>query len=219
MSTIVIHGVPGSPYVRMPLLACEEKGVAWRLAPMGMGDAHTPEHLARQPFARIPAMEHGDFKLYEAQAMIRYIDQVFDGPSLTPADPKAQARMNQVMGIIDWYVMPSISSGLVFNRVIKPMFGMPVDEDAVAAALPMAHTCIKALEDILGDKPYFAGDAVSLADIATVAHLDFLPLTSEGSEMLAGSPLQAWLDRMTSRPSARNTTIAVLRAAQEPQPA
>ena len=23
MSTIVIHGIPGSPYVRMPLLACE----------------------------------------------------------------------------------------------------------------------------------------------------------------------------------------------------
>ena len=43
MSTIVIHGVPGSPYVRMPLLACEEKGVTWRLVPMRMGDARTPE--------------------------------------------------------------------------------------------------------------------------------------------------------------------------------
>src|SRR6185369_3115648 len=114
---------------------------------------------------------------------------------------------------------PSISSGLVFNRVVKPMFDMPVDENAIAAALPMAGTCIKALEDILGDKPYFAGDAISLADIAAVAHLDFLPLTSEGAEMLAGSPLNAWLDRMTSRPSARNTTMAVLRAALEPQPA
>src|SRR6185369_2098714 len=156
--TIVIHGVPGSPYVRMPLLTCEEKGVAWRLAAMEMGSSKTPEHLARQPFARMPAMEHGDFKLYETQAIIRYIDQAFEGPSLTPADPRAQARMNQVMNIIDWYVMPSISSGIVFNRVIKPMFGMTVDEAAVAAAVPPARTCVSALTDILGDKRYFGGD-------------------------------------------------------------
>ena len=30
--TIIIHGIPGSPYVRMPILACEEKGVPWQLA-------------------------------------------------------------------------------------------------------------------------------------------------------------------------------------------
>jgi len=220
MSTIVIHGVPGSPYVRMPLLACEEKGVAWRLAPMGMGDAKTPEHLKRHPFGRMPAIEHGDFKLYETQAIIRYIDQAFEGPSLTPADPRAQARMNQVMNIIDWYVMPSISSGIVFNRVIKPMFGMPVDEAAVAAAVPLAGTCVSALTDILGDKPYFGGDAVSLADIAAVAHLDFMAAAPETAALLAKSPtLATWLGRMTSRPSAQRTTMAVLRAALEPQAA
>jgi len=220
MSTIVIHGVPGSPYVRMPLLACEEKGVAWRLAPLGMGDAKTPEHLKRHPFGRMPAIEHGDFKLYEAQAIIRYIDQAFDGPSLTPADPQAQARMNQVMNIVDWYVMPSISSGIVFNRVIKPMFGMPVDEAVVAAAVPQASTCVSALTEILGDKRYFGGDAVSLADIAAVAHLDFMTAAPEAAELLAGSPtLEAWLERMTSRPSAQKTTMAVLRAALEPEAA
>jgi glutathione S-transferase len=220
MSTITIHGVPGSPYVRMPLLACEEKGVAWRLAPLGMGDAKTPEHLKRHPFGRMPAIEHGDFRLYEAQAIVRYIDQAFDGPSLTPAAPQAQARMNQVMNIVDWYVMPSISSGIVFNRVIKPMFGMPVDEAAVAAAAPLARTCVSALTDILGDKRYFGGNTVSLADIAAVAHLDFMTAAPETAELLAESPtLAAWLERMTARPSAQRTTMAVLRAALEPEAA
>jgi glutathione S-transferase len=61
---------------------------------------------------------------------------------------------------------------------------------------------------------------VSLADIAAVAHLDIMPLSPEGSELLAAAPaLEAWLERMTSRSSARNTTMAVLRAAAEPQPA
>jgi len=125
-----------------------------------------------------------------------------------------------VMNIVDWYVMPSISSGIVFNRVVKPMFGMPVDEAAVAAAVPQAGTCVSALTDILGDQAYFAGDAVSLADIAAVSHLDFMAAAPETAELLAGAPpLAAWLERMTSRPSAQKTSMGVLRAALEPEAA
>ena len=58
MSEVVIYGVPGSPYVRMPILACEEKGAPYRLVPLGPGDTKSAEHLARQPFGRIPAIEH-----------------------------------------------------------------------------------------------------------------------------------------------------------------
>ncbi len=205
---IIIHGIPGSPYVRKPLLVCEEKGAPYRLAAMafGTGANKTPEYLAKNPFGRIPVIEHGDFVLYEAQAIARYIDQVFDGPSLTPADPRAQARMNQVMNIVDWYVMPSISGGIAFNRVVKPKFGMPVDEAAVANALPMARTCVAALEDILGGKTWFAGDAVSLADLFAYGHFEILGQTPEGADMLAGSPLLGWMERMAARPSVQKTT-------------
>lgn len=207
MSEVIVYGVPGSPYVRMPLLACEEKGAPYRLVPLGMGEAKSPEHLARHPFGRIPAIEHDGFRLYEADAIIRYIDQVFDGPSLTPSDAKAQARMNQVMGVVDWYVMPSLSAGIGFNRIVAPHFGIPVDEAKVAAAIPQARTCIQALEDILGDNPYFAGETFSLADIMAVAHLEPTPWSKEGAELIAGSPLLAWLDRVNARPAVAKTSM------------
>lgn len=219
MSEVIVYGIPGSPYVRMPLLACEEKGVPYTLSAMEFGKTRTPEHLARMPFGRIPYIEHDGFWLYEADAILRYIDQAFEGPSLTPSDPRAQARMNQVMGIVDWYVMPSISSGVGFNRIVKPIFGLPVDEAAVAAALPQARTCIRALEDILADKPYFAGDRISLADLMAVAHLDLFPRSPEGAEIMAGSPLLAWLDRMNARPSVARTTMAKMMNLPEPEPA
>jgi glutathione S-transferase len=219
MSTIIIHGIPGSPYVRMPLLACEEKGVAYELKamPFGAGATKAPEYLKLQPFGRIPAMEHGDFRLYEAAAIIRYVDRAFDGPALTPADPRQAARMDQVMNIVDWYVMPSITSKIGFNRVIKPIFGMPVDEAAVAEGVPLARTCVAALEDILAGQAYFAGDRVSLADLMAVAHLDFLPQTPEGADMLAGSPLLGWLERMAQRSAVQKTSMA--RLMNLPQPA
>jgi glutathione S-transferase len=212
MSPVIIYGVPGSPYVRMPILACEEKGVPWRLQPLAMGEAKSPAYLARQPFGRIPAIEHDDFQLYEAQAILRYIDQAFEGPSLTPSAPRAAARMNQVMNIVDWYVMPSLTSGIGWNRIVAPMFGLPVDEAAVANAIPLGRTCLRALEEILADKPFFAGDSVSLADLAAIAHLDFTQASPEGGELIAGSPLLGWIERMQDRPSYQASTMERLQS-------
>jgi glutathione S-transferase len=205
--TVVLHGVPGSPYLRKPLLVCEEKGVPYTLKPMSFGENKSPEYLALHPFGRIPFMEHGDFSLYEAQAIVRYIDAAFEGPALTPAEARAMARMSQVMNIIDWYVMPSLSAGIGFNRVVAPIFGLPVNEEAVAAAVPLARTCLKALEDILGANRYFAGDRLSLADLVAVCHLDLVPHSPEGAELIAGSPLLAWLDRMAERPAVQKTAM------------
>ncbi len=213
MAPIIVHGIPGSPYVRMPLLVCEEKHAPYRVAAMGFGQNKTPEYLARHPFGRIPVIEHDGFWLYEAAAIIRYIDQVFPGPSLTPADPKAQARMNQVMGIVDWYVMPTITSGIGWNRIVAPMIGRPVDEAAVAKAIPGATTCVRALEQLLGTQPYMAGDAISLADLMLIAHLELLPASPEGATMLKGSPLLAWIERMQARPSVQATEMRKLMTA------
>jgi glutathione S-transferase len=213
--TIVIYGVPGSPYVRQPILACEEKGVAWELKALGPGEAKQPPHLARQPFGRMPAIEHDGFRLYECQAILRYIDAAFPGPSLTPADPKAMARMSQVMNIMDWYAMPSLTAGIGFNRIVAPIFGIPVNEDAVKAAIEPGRTCLRALEDLLGSNRYFAGDAVSLADLSAIGHLDLVSASPEGAELIAGSPLLAWVERMYERPSVRKTAMKAMMGVPE----
>lgn len=217
--TIVIHGIPGSPYVRKAMLVCEEKGAPWRLEPIAFGEQRSDAWRRRQPFGRIPAIEHDGFELYETQAILRYVDAAFGGPALTPADPKAMARMSQVMNIIDFYVMPSLSAGIGFNRLVAPRLGAPVDEAAVAAAIPLARTSLRALEDILGGNRYFARDEISLADLAAVAHLDIVPASPEGAELIAGSPLLAWLDRMAVRPSVQKTEMQKVMAEYAALPA
>ena len=42
MSDVIIYGIPGSPYVRMPLLACEEKGAPYRLHALAFGESKQP---------------------------------------------------------------------------------------------------------------------------------------------------------------------------------
>jgi glutathione S-transferase len=205
---ITVHSIVGSPFGRAAVATCLEKGTPYRLAPVVPGQHRAPEHLARHPFGRVPAIDDDGFVVYETQAIIRYIDASRTGPSLTPADPKAAARMNQVMGIVDWYVFaPGSAMTIGFHRVVGPRLGIPVDEAAVAGAVETAQRCIDVLAGFFADgRPYVAGDALSLGDIHAATHLDMLSEAPEGASMLAGTPLTAWLDRVRARPSFAATT-------------
>ena len=92
MNEFIIHSIPGSPFGRAVLLALEEKSARYRLDPVAPGMFKTSEHLARHPFGRVPVLDHGDFRLYETQAILRYIDRVLLKPALTPADPLTDAK-------------------------------------------------------------------------------------------------------------------------------
>ena len=203
MSSINVYGIPGSPFLRSVEIALKEKDLPYQLHAMAPGQHKEPEHLARHPFGRIPAFEHDGFAIYETQAIIRYLDDLLPSPPLVPGNAEARARMNQVIGIIEWYFFPKAAAPIAFNRIIGPrLLGLPSDEAAIAEALPMAETCFAVLDGILGDKAYFTGDSVSIADIMLAAQLDLLGDCPEGRQLIAGtSNLSAWLERMKARPS------------------
>ena len=206
MSELVIFGISGSPFVRAAQIAAEEKGAPWRLEALQPGETKGEAHLKRHPWGRMPAVEHDGFGLYETQAIVRYIDQVFSGPSLQPADARSAARMNQIIGINDWYLFPKAVAVIGFQRIVGPaLMGLQTDEAVCAGAEPEARRCVAALEQLLGDQPFLAGDSFSLADVMVGPQLDFLAATPEGERALAGTHLLAWLERMHARPSFQAT--------------
>jgi glutathione S-transferase len=211
MTQFTVHGIPGSPYVRTPLLVLEEKGLDWTLAAIPFGGHRTPEHRARHPFLKIPSLDHGDFQLYETQAIIRYIDRIAPTPPLTPSDPRAAARMDQLLNIADCYVAQRVSGALAFPRMVAPRFGMPVDEAKVAAAMPEAAEAVAEVARLLGNKPFLTGDTLSLADLHLIPQMSFLPHFDEGQLLLSPYPeLAAWIERMSARPSMAATSWEVL---------
>jgi glutathione S-transferase len=208
MKDFIVHTIPGSPYARAVLVTLGEKGAPYRIAPLAPGQHKSPEHLARHPFGRMPAIEHGDVQLYETQAIQRYIDRVIPTPPLSPPDPQALARMDQLMNINDWYLFPGVAGVIVFQRIIGPrILGASPDERAIAAAMPQAQVVFAELARLLADKPFFVGDAVSLADLMLAPQLDFISMTPEWEPLTAERPaLRSWLLRMSSRPSMARTT-------------
>lgn len=203
---IIVHGVPGSPYVRAALLTLEEKGQEYELAAMQLGTLKQEPHLSRHPFGRIPAFEHDGWMLYETQAIMRYVDALAPEPRLQPAEPRTAARMNQLMGITDWYVMPQVSRTITFNRVVAPRFGRPTDEEAVARAIPEARICIGEISRLLDSRQWMADDAISLADLLLAPQLSMLSQAPEGAAILhEHENLRSWLARIEARPSMQAT--------------
>ena len=121
------------------------------------GKNQQPEHLARQPFGPVPAFEHDGFVLYETAAIIRYVDDVVEGPMLEPGDPKDRARMNQIIAINDSYGYPAIIGKLFWQRAVVPMMGGQPDDEIVAASLPRIRLVLSEIERLMGDGPWLAG--------------------------------------------------------------
>jgi glutathione S-transferase len=206
MDEFVLYGVPGSPFARSIQVGLAEKGASYRFEAVDPRETKGEAYLKLHPFGRVPAFAHGDFRLYETQAILRYLDDILPEPAFEPADPVAAARMNQIIGINDWYFFPKAAAAIVGQRIIAPvLLGMPTNEAVVADAVPMARTCIAELNRLLGGNRFLTGDQFTLADIMLAPQVDFFAATPEGRSLLKGTALEAWLARVNVRPSMQAT--------------
>jgi len=217
MSTFVVHTVPGSPAARAVMATLIEKGASFRVAGLAPGAHKVEPHLSRHPFGRMPVLEHDNFTLYETQAILRYLERALPAPALIPEGRKDAARMDQVMGISDWYLFQGVDSVIGFHRIIGPrLMGLAPNETAIAAAMPLAHAVFGELSRLLGEKAYLVSQQVTLADLIVAPHMDFLAQTPEwGALTRDRSNLIKWLARMNGRACMQRTTWeAVARLAQ-----
>ena len=208
MSLPILYGLSRSVYTRIARLALEEKGVDYAFEEVEIfGGGCVPEqHLDRHPFGRIPTFTQGEFSLYETIAITRYIDEAFPGPPLQPTAPEARARMTQVMSVLDAYAYRPMVWGVFVQRVVIPQKGGTPNESTIGEALQAARTCLKALEVLLDDRPFLAGDELSLADLHAAPILLYFSLTPDGAELLpTHRRLNLWLSNMVARPSVKRT--------------
>ncbi|TFH40300.1 MAG: glutathione S-transferase family protein [Lysobacterales bacterium] len=207
MAKPTLYGPGYSTFTRAARLAMEEKSVAYELVEVDfIGGGMPAEHLARHPFAKVPAFEHDGMMLYETPAIEQYVDEAFDGPSLQPSAPANRARMTQIISIIDSYTYACTVGQLVIQRLVQPMLGGTADESIIEAALPEVDTSMREFERLLGDQKFLAGSTLSLADLHLAPIFAYFVDTPESKGILKSKPgLSAWWQRMASRDSMAKT--------------
>lgn len=201
-----IYGNPVSTCTRRLVATLAEKGQTVELVALDFakGEHKSPEHIARQPFGQVPALEDGDFMLYESRAIMRYFDEVLPGPKLTPGTPKGRARMEQWISVESEQFSPSAMK-IIHQAVFARRYGRDPDVAKIEEGKAGLVRPLQVLDRALGESAFLAADQITLADITYLPYLEFLDVGGQ-SDILADYPnVSRWWTSSRARPSWQKT--------------
>ena len=106
--TLYVDAQYASPYAMSAFVALTVKQVPFELRTVDLSAAanHAPEFAGLSLTRRVPTLLHGEFALSESSAIAEYIEDVFPGAPLYPADAKHKARARQVQAWLRSDLMP-----------------------------------------------------------------------------------------------------------------
>ncbi|MFZ2651439.1 MAG: SRPBCC domain-containing protein [Burkholderiaceae bacterium] len=185
-ATLTLLGDARSTYTRSARMGFAEKGVAYTLQTCG---PHTPEILAIHPFGRIPALRDGAIELWETSAILRYLDDSFDGPSLLPGMSIDRARCEQWVSAVNSYLYDTMVRRYVLQYVFPKGEGGKPDRGVIDAAVKEMAPQLSALERAYAKSGEFiAGSTLSIADLFLAPILAYVEGMPEGARLLSDMP-------------------------------
>jgi len=204
MARLRIYGVARTRAFRAIWMA-KELGLDYEHVPIetGPAGARKPEYLAVNPNGRLPAIEDGDFVLWESQAITLYLAKKHSPGRLYPATLQGEAKAWQ------WSLWAANEVERAVNIWSLHAVRLPPedrDPQTLAQTLAILAPPFRVLDGALAGSPYLLGNDLTVADLNVAA------VTSRAIGMdLATTPrLADWLRRCHDRPAAR--TAVKLRA-------
>jgi len=166
------------------------------------GELKAEEYLAINPNGKVPALEVGEFKLWESNAIMQFLAAGAPENDLFPDDSKAR------IDIIRWQFWETAHynralGSIVWETVAKPVFKMPgePDEDIIKSSIENFHTVAPVLENQLEGKQFITGNIVTIADFS-VGALSAMVLSSISRIPLEKYPnIKSWYQRLEDVPA------------------
>ena len=157
------------------------------------GESRTPDFLALNPDGRIPLLVLDDGRaLAESNAILYYLA---NGTPYFPSDKFTQASVVQWMCFEQYSHEPYIAVARFWREHLDMT---PEREAALAEKTIQGNKALDVMEGHLDDRDWFAGDVLSIADMALYAYTH---VADEGGFNLAPYPaIRGWLGRIASAP-------------------
>lgn len=192
---IVVHHLNNSRSQRI-LWMLEEFGLPYEIRRY-QRDAKTmlaPPELRRvHPLGKSPVIEDDGLVIAETGAIVEYLVEKADGRLGAPAHRDAALRYRFWLHYAEGSLMPPLLVKLVLGRI--PLLGKKI----AARIQPMIDRHLDYIESELAQRPWFAGDEMTGADI-----MMSFPLEAARSRagLDASRPATiAWLDKVHARPA------------------
>jgi glutathione S-transferase len=195
-----LHFYPLSTYSRRVLIALIEKQIPCEkvFVDMAAGKHREPAYKALNPSGRVPTLEEDDFRLYESTAILNFLEAIYPAPPLVPEDAKGRALVDMHIKLCDLQ-MTRQAGTIVFPKRFLPKERW--DEKAIGQAKADIEKHLLILDRQFAGKTYLVAETFTLADLCYLPFLEFLPLM----EITPPANVAAWVQRLLSRPSARET--------------
>lgn len=197
---IKLWGRATSSNVMKVMWLLDELGIAYDRVDVGgsFGGTATAEYRAMQPLGLVPAIEDGDFSLFESNTILRYICNAYAPASrLYPTEPRARARVEAWMDFQQTALnrpQTVVFMGLVRTAPEKR------DMTAIAAAARDAGKIWSILDTRLARHAHLAGDDFTLADIVFGMHAHRW-YAMDVPERAETPYIAAWYKRLLARPA------------------
>ena len=159
-----IYGRKTSSNVQAVMWAIAEMGLSANRIDVGgsFGGNDTSDFLAMNPMGRVPVLVDGGLKMFESQAILRYL--AARSGKLMPSDPADHARADQWMEWAKVNVYPVLTYKLFWQLVRTSAADR--DRDAVAAGEFEIARLMEMAETQIAQHGWLAGPEMSLADIS-----------------------------------------------------
>lgn len=156
------------------------------------GEHRAPDHLRRHPAGKMPAIEDGDLTLFESTAIMKYLCRKA-GSDMYPQEIVEQATVDQWCSFVSVHIYMAIGR-LVFNRLLAPQLGLPIDETSAKAGQEFLDRFLPVVDHQLSKTKFLAGDKMTLADINLLATID--PVDALKIELTQYPHLSAWREAL-----------------------
>jgi glutathione S-transferase len=192
----------GSPFSWRVQLVLEEKKLPYEpvLLSFSKGEHKSPEHLARSPHGKVPALTDDGLTLYESSAIVEYLEERYPKPPVMPADPAARAivRVEELECLL--YLAET------FREIARQVFFTP-PEQRDAAAVDAARADVRSQLERLEARAAGRRGAFVVGGEPTRADFTWLPFVEIAARAgvdldRARTPwLVDWRGTMRARPS------------------
>lgn len=207
MDRVKIYGVPISRSIGNIWTALE-LGIEYENVPIGWGDnsIYSDEYRRINPNARVPALQDGDFIMWESLAINMYLVKKHGGP-LAPRDLREEALALQWTLWAAIHLEKPLAQWLFNTHILDPEERRP---QVAAKAAEEMRPLLKLLDGQLERTPYLTGDRFTIADL-NVGCVMLRPRQELG---LSGySRLNAWDKAVFERPAAKKAWAIRVEAA------
>lgn len=170
-----LYYFPPSPNTRKVLALMHHLGLSLdlQLVDLLKGEQMKPDYLKLNPNHLTPALQDGDFVLWESEAIMQYLASQKPGSALWPSDPKIRADISrwQCWQLGHWG--PACGT-LIYECLAKPLLGLGDPDPAeIAKGTDGFNRFAAILNQHLKGKKWIAGGSVTLAEFSLGAPLTY----------------------------------------------